>query len=102
MSGRLRYGYGYPLKSGDGVSNITALFEAYVAYIERAEDDGAEVIPFVPCLFERYSKTLQPSRDPAFILYDAYNVRAELDGAEPFVLSTYNCKRYEIFKILNS
>jgi hypothetical protein len=56
----------------------------------------------VPCLFERYSKTLQPTRDPAFILYDAYNVRAELDGAEPFVLSTYNCKRYETFKILNS
>jgi hypothetical protein len=102
MSGRLRYGYGYPLKSGEGVSNITALFEAYVAYIERAEDDGAEVIPFVPCLFARYSLTLQPSREPAFIIYDNYNVRAELDGAEPFVLSTYSCKRYQTFQILNA
>jgi hypothetical protein len=100
--GRIRYGYGYPLKSGDGVSNITAFFEAYVAYIERAEDDGAEVIPFVPCLFERYSTTLQPSRNASFILYDAYNVRAELDGAEPIVLSTYSCKRYQMFKLLNS
>jgi hypothetical protein len=101
MSGRLRYGYGYPLKSGEGVSDITTFFEAYVAYIERANTDGADAFAFIPCLFTRYSKVLQPSREPAFIIYDNYNVRAELDGAEPFVLSTYSCKRYQTYKILN-
>jgi hypothetical protein len=53
-------------------------------------------------LFARYSLTLQPSRDPAFIIYDAYNVRAELDGAEPFVLSTYSCKKQKVTSILTS
>ena len=57
MSSRIRYGYGYPLKSG-----LTgALFVDYMAYIQRAEADGAVVIPFVPCLFARYSLILLAS-----------------------------------------
>ena len=102
MAGRIRYGFGYPLKSGEGVSDITTFFEAYVAYIERANTDGADSFAFIPCLFTRYSKVLQPSRDPAFIIYDAYNVRADLDSAEAVVLSTYSCKRYQTFQILNA
>ena len=102
MSSRIRYGYGYPLKIGRFFDTITAFFTSYVAYIERAEADGAVVIPFVPCLFTRYCLVLEPTRSADFILYDSYNVRASLDGAVPFVTDTYICKRYEFFQILNT
>jgi hypothetical protein len=101
--GRIRYGYGYPLKAGiDGFSTLTQLIDSYVAYIQRANADGAIVFPFIPCLFHRYARIRVPSIDNATAIYDAYNVRATLDGAVPLRLPNYVCKKQKFTSILNS
>jgi len=102
MSGRLRYGYGYPLKSGaDGFSTAALLVDSYVEYIERANTDGADAFAFIPCLFARYARIRIPSIDASSVIYDAYNVRATLDGAVAMRLPTYICKKQKVTSILN-
>jgi len=99
--GRIRYGYGYPLKSG-GFAISTELIDDYVAYIQRADADGATVFPFVPCLFYRYAEIIRPSIDTPTAIYDGYNVRATLDGAAALVPTTYACKKHKFINIYNS
>ena len=99
--GRIGYGFGYPLRGGDPFAGVTDLYTDYLAYLERAIDDGAIDEPLQVCLFARYSLLFQPTRNPNFIAFDFYNIRCDLDDAIPVDLNSYVCKRAQYNESLN-
>lgn len=95
MSGRLSYGYGYPLTNlfNSGVGSIGVYYNAWKAYNARAAADSATAEQFAPCVFMRYSYVLQPLREIDLIIFDQTNLRADFDSATAIELGAFGCKR---------
>jgi hypothetical protein len=103
MSGRLSYGYGYPLTNlfNSGVGGVGVFYNAWKAYNERATADSAIAEEFAPCVFMRYSYILQPNREIDLIIFDQTNLRADFDSATAVEVEAYACKRQRFAIIID-
>jgi hypothetical protein len=103
MSGRLSYGYGYPLTNlfNSGVSSIGVYYNAWKAYNARAAADSATAEEFAPCVFLRYSYVLQPMREMNLVIFDQTNLRADFDSATAIELGAFACKRQKFSNMIH-
>jgi len=104
MSGRLRYGYGYPLKAAGVFNGVVNLVSNYVQYIQRANADGADVIPYGQCLYSRYVRILAPNTNSSRIftdgLYVGYALRSNADGGARDTLEATICAQNKFASIM--
>jgi hypothetical protein len=102
--GRIRYGYGYPLKSAVDFVVVNDYVGDYTAYLLRADADSAESIPFVQCLFTRYAKILKPTINISKVftdgLYVSYAYRSSKDSGAADTLQATLCAQSKFANIM--